>query len=354
MKKIPSPSSLWIISFSVRIYQWLIRMGPVGFRHEYGLHIVQVFRQCCRDAYQAQGVYGVMRLWLPMFGEAVTGMLVEHLCALRSFYERMGQMLLGMRRSMLITLGAFIFFAMAYLFLMQVADPRRPLDAIASAHLDIQLAFAFINWGAAIAFMAVVLGGLPILFVAVKHAIAEKRSNPLALFMLRPKQVVMLVALTLIVEVGFFAFLITAQFIAAAPSLPRQTPIVPLPPLEIASQLGVITLFTFLLLAGTALITRIILRSEFSAGMLRYALIPMTITTLAMGVSFVATIVWLVRLWVDVPQFADSQGLGVAGLRGDIGGSEGVVVIVVMMALAAAVAAFACGRGLRSRMLASA
>ncbi len=348
MKKLPFPSSPWIISFSVRIYQWLIRMGPIKFRREYGSHIVQVFRQCCRDAYQEQGVYGVMRLWLPMFGEAVAGMLVEHLCSLRSLYERMGQMLLGMRRSMLITLGAFIFFAMAYLFLMRVADPRRPLDVVASVHPDIQLAFAVINWSADIAFLAVVLGGLPILFVAIKHAIAEKRGNPLALFMFRPKQVLMLVALTLIVEVGFFAFLIVMQFIANAPP---QAPIVPLPPLEIASQLGEVTLFTFLLLISTALITRVILRSEFSVGMLRYALIPMAITTLAMGVSLVATIVWIVRLWVDAPQFADSQGLGLAGLRGNLGGSEGVAVIVVMMALAAAVAAFACVRGLRARTL---
>ncbi len=47
---------------------------------------------------------------------------------------------------------------------------------------------------------------------------------------------------------------------------------------------------------------------------------------------------WLLRL-----------GLGPAGLRGEIGGSEGVLIVVAMMALAAAVTAFALRRGLRAR-----
>ncbi len=79
--------------------------------------------------------------------------------------------------------------------------------------------------------------------------------------------------------------------------------------------------------------------------------IPMALAALAMSVSLVATIAWTVMLWVDAPQFAASQGLGLAGLRGNLGGSEGVVIVVAMMALAASVAVVALGRGLRARTL---
>ena len=111
--------------------------------------------------------------------------------------ERMKRMLPTMRRSMIITLGAFIFFGVAYLFLMHVADPRPPFDAVASIHPDIGLAFAVINWSAQIALLAVVLGGVPILFSAIRRTVVEKR-NPLTLFVIRPKYGLLLIALTIV------------------------------------------------------------------------------------------------------------------------------------------------------------
>jgi hypothetical protein len=338
----------WIIALSTRLYRWLLRLGPATYRDEYGEPTLSIFRQCCRDAYQQHATLGVLALWLPMFSEAISGMLAEHLSALHRAYERIGQMLPTMRRSMILTFGSFLFFSVAYLWLMQITDPRAPLDAAANAHLTIRLAFAVINWSAQIAFLLVVLGGLPILFAAIKQAIARKRGNLLGLVAIRPKQLLPLIACTVVLEVGFFAFLIVAQLLAGAPTQP-QTPIVPLPPFEVAAQIGIVTLFTFILVAGTAVVSQVILHSEFSARMLRYALVLIALTTLAMGVSFVATLAWIVSMWIDAPQIADSQGLGPAGLRGQIGGSEGVVIVLAMMILAASVAAFALKRGLRTR-----
>jgi hypothetical protein len=341
-------SSSWIIKLSVCFYRWLLYLGPIVYRRDYTEATLQVFHQCCRDAYQRRGTFGVLTLWLPMFSEAIGGMLAEHLSALRHAYERIEQMLPTIRRSIVITLGSFVLFGVAYLFLMRITDPRAPLDAAASAHLTIRLAFATLNWSAQIAFLIVVLGGLPLLFIALKQVVARKHGNPLALFAIRPKLWLTLIALTVILEVGFFAFLIAAQIIAGAPTKPA-TPMVIQPPFEIVLQLGIVTLFTFLLVAGTVLPSKAILRSEFSTRTLQYALLLIAATALAMSIAMIATIAWIVSMWVNAPQIADSLGLGPAGLRGQIGGSEGVVIVIAMMALAAVAAAFALRRGLSAR-----
>jgi hypothetical protein len=257
-----------------------------------------------------------------------------------------------MRRSMIITLCAFIFFGVAYIFLMRVTDPRAPLDAAANGHMAIGLSFAIINWSAEFAFVVIVLGGLPILFSALKHAFIQKHGNFLSLFAIRPKQFLMLIAGTFVLEICFFAFLLIVQFLSGAP-LPQQS-ITSATPSSIVEQLAIVTLFTFIILAIPLFISQAILRTEFSTRMLRYALIIMSIATLTMGIACLATISWIISFWIGAPEIAASQGLGLAGLRGNIGGSEGVVIVVVMMALAAATATFAIKRGLSARRLATA
>jgi hypothetical protein len=347
MRTTPMP---WIITLSLRLYRWLLSVGPTTYRTEYEEPTLQVFRQCCRDAYRQRGTVGVMRLWLPMFSEAIFGMIAEHFSVLHHAYERIGQMLPTMRRSMISTLCAFIFFGVAYIFLMRVTDPRAPLDAAANGHPTIRISFAIINWSAKIAFLVIALGGLPILFSALKQAFVEKRGNFLSLFAIRPKQLLLLIGETFALEIGFFAFLLIVQYLSGAP-LPQHLT-APAEPFLIVEQLVIITLFTFSILAVPLFISQAILRTEFSARILRYALVLMSIATLAMGIACIATITWMISLWIQAPEIAASQGLGLAGLRGNVGGSEGVVIAVVMMALAAIVGTFAIRRGIRNHTLA--
>ncbi len=65
------------ITLSLRIYRWLLYLGPADYRREYAEPTLQVFRQCCQDAYQRRGTPGVVGLWLPMFGDALLGMVTE-------------------------------------------------------------------------------------------------------------------------------------------------------------------------------------------------------------------------------------------------------------------------------------
>ncbi len=333
-----TPSSPWSIRLSLCLYRWLLRLGPLEYRLAYAEPTLQVFRTCCRDAYAQSGAPGVLALWLPMFSDVVSGMLAE-----RFSPERMRRMVPTMRWSMIMTFAAFVFFGIAYIFLMHIIDPLAPFAALAQQHTDLKISYTAINWCADLAFLAIVPGGLPILISIVRHTLSTKRSM-LALFALPLKRIGWLLGLTVLLEIGFIVCLIALQFLAGGAPPQNMPGSITLPAL---AQLGVLALFTFALLFVGTTVAQVILRGELSVRMLRYTYTLMSIATLAMGTAVIATGLWLVRLWVDAPQFADSQGLGLAGLRGDIGGSEGVVVVILMMIIAVIVAAISLGRGLR-------
>ncbi|HET8912856.1 MAG TPA: hypothetical protein VFN23_15390 [Ktedonobacteraceae bacterium] len=73
----------WIIACSLLLYRWLLTLAPDEFSYEYADPALQVFRQCCWEAYHKQGICGVLRLWLPTFADALYGILAEQVTMLK-------------------------------------------------------------------------------------------------------------------------------------------------------------------------------------------------------------------------------------------------------------------------------
>ncbi len=336
-----------IIALSIRIYRWLLLLGPVEFRREYGEQAIQVFRQCCRDAYRSRGTFGVISLWPATFSEAIIEMTAEHLFPSGGIHR----MLPTMRRSMIATFWAFVLFTMAYTALGHTTDPRAPFDAVGSAHPEVAYAYAIVSYSGEIALLAIALGGLPILFTAVKHAIPGGLRNVVKLFAIKPKQVLLLFGAALLITICFLGYLLATEFIFTAPSTTCQPgvcvagePFLLLALAFIALVAG-ITLFVYLILVITAAFSLAVLRSEFNAALLRFALVPIAMLTLVMGAATIAAAFWLIRLWMVAPQFATSpSGLG-------NGQTAWVVAIIAAMALATFVTASAFRNGFRSSRL---
>ena len=84
-KRIP-----WIIMCSLLLYRWLLTLTSDAFFNEYAEPALQVFRQCCWDAYHENGTRGVLRLWFPTFADAIWGILAEQIAILKQvFYPRL-------------------------------------------------------------------------------------------------------------------------------------------------------------------------------------------------------------------------------------------------------------------------
>jgi hypothetical protein len=68
---------------SQRVYRLLLLIYPLEFRREYGPHMAQLFRDCCRAADTRDGRPGLWRLWLRTLLDLVQTAPKEHLENLR-------------------------------------------------------------------------------------------------------------------------------------------------------------------------------------------------------------------------------------------------------------------------------
>ncbi|MHB8599802.1 MAG: hypothetical protein ACYDER_23725 [Ktedonobacteraceae bacterium] len=290
----------------MRVALLLIRLYPRAWRERYQEEMAEVLKQ---HSVRFVTLFDIM-----------VGALDAHMHAdLQP--ERIYSMAHTLRVSAIAVFCAFLLFALAYIALQQIVDPRALFNAVASSHPDLQVSFSTIVVSAEIAFLAVVAGGLIILCVALAKAIKAGRRDVLARFGSAILLVILFVAASLIFQ-GFLN--------------------------GNAGFSGIyILIFLAVLIAATVLIAQGILRTEFSVKLLRFMIIPMAITGLAMGVSCIAALTWLLRLWADAPQFATSQSMG-PGLAGGLGGSTGFAINVVVMALTTMLAIAALVRGLRT------
>jgi hypothetical protein len=339
MNTSPTPK---IISFSVALYRWLLNMAPAGFRREYAASTLQVFRQCCRDAYQQKGAFGVICQWPALFSEVIIGLLAEYLYP----YNRgRGYMQQTVHRSMITTFCAFVLFGIGYVAIGRVADPVEPFNAVARLHPVIGIAFKIFTYGGVLAFLVIVLGGLPVLFTAMKHAMPGGLRGILRLFFIRPKPALKLLGAALLIAVCSLGFLLATEYIFSPPQPCTPGICVASQPLIViilgfAAILGVVTLFVFVILAITTSLSQAVLRSEFSETMLRFALLPVAITTLIMACATLAAAFWVASLWIAAPQFAASgSGLG-------NGQTAWVIAIVLSMAFATTLSATSLRNGL--------
>src|SRR5712692_5817324 len=323
MMKSSLPSSSRIVSLSVRVYQWLLYIGPAEFRREYGQLMMQVFRQCCHDAYQHQGARGVLRLWLPVFSDQLIGLLAERLSTLGhkrnrrslpleiSIYERMKQMLRTLRRSMIIIFCAFVLFGLAWLFFFRLNDPLSWWNPIVGLHPEVDITYRVIKIAGQVAFLLLLAGGLPMIFSAIKQALASRRRDVLVLFGISAFMVILFVVVIALIQLGLWGFDPNGGIFAL--------------------------IFLAVLLVVTVSVGRAVARSEISERVLRFALFPMAGVTIAMGVGLLATFVEAWFLYIYTPQaFSGSD-------------TANWVIADLMMIIATGMAIVALWRGMSTR-----
>ena len=333
-----------IIALALFLYRCLLKLAPGAFRRNYSLQALQDFHQCCLHAYRKRGSLGVLMLWSLLFGETVTGLLAEYLSEI---FGRKRPMLPTIRRSMIATFGAFVLFMLAYFALGRTADPSAPFDTIGRIYPQVGISHSLLAYSGDIALLTIVLGGLPILFMAIRHAISGGLRNAIRLFVIRPKQALLLLGAALLISICFLGYLLATQYLFGSPSCTQTGGcLLGQPPLMLALSfmaiIALITALVFVILAITTSLSLAVLRSEFSIELLRFSLVPVAVLALTMFVATLSATAWLVSLWVLVPHFAaSSSGLG-------YGQTAWVIAIIAAMALATLITIGAFGSGLKA------
>lgn len=281
-----------IITLSVMLYRWLLNIGPAEFRDDYTESIVQVFRQCCHAAYQQSGNRGVLALWLPMFSEAVRGMLIEQFASfvrtLRylvtgAMFERTRPMQQTRLRSFIIIFCAFVLFGISWLFFAHMNDPLSWWNPIVQVHPELGVLLSILRIAGEWAFILLLVGGLPLLWQTLKQGIVNRER-----------------AILLRLEIIAGLFLLMTAYVLLFLFGPLQ---------HIDRNGGILAVLSlFSLVTGTIAIVQAIARTHYSERLLHFVFLPALGVTIGMGITLIATLLMMVLFILELPAATNTVG----------------------------------------------
>ena len=270
-----------IVAASLYLYRALLSLHPRAFRRAYGDAIVQVFADECRDAHRAAGAGGVVRLWLPEFGDLLAGAVAEHLALVMGGLK--GTTLIRVyRQSASAIFVAFIAFVVAGIGFQKMSETVVKSN-LPAAHPLLNIAYIAVEVGAALALLAVLAGGVPIALAALRTGLAQHRGDILWRFAVPP--------VTLGVLAGYALLLL------------RHSP-------DHVLAWTLIGLFLLAAAASTAAVLDAIARGEVDPRLFQFARMPGAVAALAMLLTLAGSATWSLVLWQSAPSiFFGSDGI---------------------------------------------
>lgn len=302
----------------MKVRKYLLRLYPRIWRERYGDELLAMLEQ--RALSFPDGVN--------LFFGALDAQLHPHLgTAGMALYERIMHMFSTLRRSVLTifcTYVGFILAGMGFQKMTEYAD----FQEVAQTQSIVGFSFNLVVIGAVVALLAVLVGGLPIVFAVIRSALARKRPGPLFLLA--------------VPIVAFLVFLGITLFLGTINHTDTQS----VWNLFLRRGLFLGTLIAAAIVSPGAVCFAVV-RSEIPEKFLRFALIPSILATIAMVLTLVAIIVWGLSLRASAPQlFAGNDGI----VRTSTTGTWLVIVIAMIIAIVLAVISLQRGLSARSAL----
>ncbi len=317
------------ISATLLVWGALLRLCPRGFRQAYAVEMEQVFRALLLDAWQEYGWLGVARQWAPALGDLLVGAAAAHGDDLGLSLEALKRSwLMSRMRSSAIT----IFCAYIALVLTGMGFQKLTEDimktAIPATYPAIRLTYDAIVVGAVIALLAVLVGGVPIAWDAIRQALSARRWGILALFAVPP--------ISLALWLGWTWTILNV----IAPAKHAQSAYAPTVIGIGRSWVGLLILAA---IASVAAVSVAISRSQITPERYRFALRAGIAATVGMFITLAGVAAFGLQVQAVAP-----QALSTLASPLEFGQSTGVNLVVqsVVMLLASVLAAFSVYRGL--------
>ena len=261
--------------------RWLLNLYPRAWRERYGDEVASVLAEHHVTAWTA------LDLLLGAFDAHLHRDLLP---------ERLVSMAHRIRTSEIVIFCAVVLFCVAWLPLRLVRDPLPIWRSTVAAHPELLSALTILDAAGSLAVLALLLGGLPILVAALGQAVSARRWGLLALF-----SVPLLAAAALIV-----------YWIVAIPASTARQPgasDAPFTPLAIGLQLGLVALLLLAIGGSVAAIASAVGRSELSERLLRFALLPAGLATIALAVGLGGAVALTALIFAEAPQIGSSPPL---------------------------------------------
>jgi len=285
---------------SGKVRSWLVRLYPRAWRERYAAEFDALLDECLRSPLDVVDVMlGAMDAHLQLLnGDNVNWRIMNRINKLRT--------------TILVVFAAYIGFIVAGFSLVGLADdsPMIPLMKTAPA---LAAAWTTIQMAAAVALLAVVIGGLPLALTVIRRALASSR-HALGLLL-----VPVFAFLALVLYVGF-VYLVGSGRIQVPGVLPVVQPGY-FPPGNRLMLAGLMLVFVLGAIASTLAVWKAVSGTDveqetfravgrtLSVKIYTFAFVPAVITSLSMLVMLLATLAWGWLAFSILPQvFAGDFG----------------------------------------------
>lgn len=133
---------------SERLYYLLMFAYPATHRREYGLLMVQLFRDLCQDSYREQGFVGLAQLWCQVLTDTIVTVALEHFYTL----QKGGQIMTRKQHGMVLfltglplTLGLLLYLINpAFMGQMLMSNTAQPVGWLMTIAILILVGTAYI------------------------------------------------------------------------------------------------------------------------------------------------------------------------------------------------------------------
>ena len=292
----------------------LVRLYPRAWRERYGEEFVALLEErpaSLRDAL-----------------DVALGAADAHLRPQVASERRVALMIGRMRGSVLAVLWAWVGVVMAGVGFQKMTE-YEDFVRVARENAAVGVSFDAVVAGAVVALAAVLVGGAPIVFAAVRGALAEGR-----------KDVPLLLCVPLLSVAAFIGYV----FLVGEVVYPALGHLTARGGVNVALFLSLAGVFLLAAVASAASVSAAVRRSEVGERIYRFALYPAGLATLAMVMVSTATLVWGLALWAQAPTlFVGHDGILATSTVATW------LVILAVMGGCTCVAVAAVVRGVRAR-----
>lgn len=289
--------------------QWLLSLYPASWRARYGEEFAALLENC--------------PLTFTTFADVVLGALDAHI-APQDTTGRILAMINQPRRTAIAVFSAYILYVLAGIGFQKMSEYDDFFDAARTYSL-IGTGYTILSAGAIISLLAVLAGGLPLAFAALRFAWANRRWD-----------------IPLLLSVPVFAFAVLVGYIelllhVIGPAMHAKNLA---SPLGLPILISLVAVLVLLAIASTVAVSLAVARSEIDQRLLRYTYIPALVATLAMALTLVGLVMWGMGVRAYAPDLWNGKD-GLAATNTAISWTYDAVA----MALATLIATVALVRG---------
>ncbi|WP_067934811.1 hypothetical protein [Alicyclobacillus kakegawensis] len=204
--------------------------------------------------------------------------------------EGVSYMVNRLRSGVVMIFCAFMLFGVGWSMLQRFTDPLNKFNAVATFHPEFRVLFDADFIAGCLAFLAFLVGGLPVFIISLRRAIRHKQKNVLIPFGVALSCLLISVLATAILanwhHIGY-AMTHTYVFLG-----------------------GYFVLVAFLLVVGTVAVSLMITRTDFQFSELKFVFIPEIVILFCMVVSVVLSTTLIITITAYAPQLFNTQDVG--------------------------------------------